>query len=386
MKSQEVKNFFLIWLLGFFTSYARSVFYPLIPLLVQELRLSFSQVGALTSVTHTMYALLQLPCGYLTDRVGFKRTMTGGAIISILGLALGSVSIDYSTILVAQALIGIGGAVSLTPAISAVAAMFTKTRRGFAEGLLLSHITASVAFSLLVGGLLAETFSWRSVYAIATILMVTTMLLFAMLVREPPTSRRSNMDLRMMSKILNSNSLLLITCITTEVIGFQAMLTYVPKYLVDAGGLTPGAAASLTALAYLTAMVSRPLIGRTSDFVGRKPMIIATMLTGSAFFYLLMLNPSDLLIETTLFICWGLTFNGMYPVAVALITDVSERELRGLMVGLVTSTSTFIGGLLQERIGFMIDVFGYQAFFTVLALVPAIGSFLCIPVKEAKKP
>lgn len=386
MKNLHVRSFLLIWLLGFFASFARATFYPLIPFLAFELGLSFSQMGWITSITYMIYAASQLPAGYLTDKIGFKKVMIGGAIIATLGLILGFTAKSYSTILVAQALIGIGSSASLTPATSAIAKMFTSRKRGFAEGLLLSYVNASIALSLLIGGWIAETFSWRFVYALSAALMVMVAIAFLVFSREIPALEAPSMNIKRIARIFNINSLLLMLCIAMEVIGFQALLTYVPRYLVDVGGLTSGLAVTLAAFAHLAAIFSRPLAGKASDIVGRKLVIIATLFSGSVFSYLLMLNPSSPIIEATLFACWGLSYTGMYPVAITLIADVTERDLRGTGIGLVTSVALFLGGLLQERLGYTIDTHGYNAFFALLALIPALGSLLCLPIKVAKRP
>ncbi|MHC1627318.1 MAG: MFS transporter [Candidatus Nezhaarchaeales archaeon] len=386
MKSSDAKSFSLIWLLGFFASFARATFYPLIPFLAFELGLSFSQMGWITSITYTVYAVSQLPAGYLTDKIGFKKVMIGGAVIATLGLILGFTAKNFLIVLIAQALIGIGSSASLTPATSAIAKMFTTGRRGFAEGLLLSYVNASIALSLLVGGWIAEVFSWRFVYALSAVLMAMVTALFLVLSRGIPALEAPSISIKRILRVFNLNSLLLMLCIAMEVIGFQALLTYVPRYLVDVGSLTSGLAVTLAAFAHLAAIFSRPLAGKASDIVGRKLVIIATLFSGGVFSYLLMFNPSNPIVEASLFACWGLTYTGMYPVAITLIADVTEKDLRGTGIGLVTSVALFLGGLLQERLGYAIDTLGYHAFFVLLALIPALGSLLCLPVKVTKKP
>ncbi len=385
MKGSSAKSFSLIWSLGFFASFARATFYPLIPFLALELSLTFSEMGWITSITYAIYAIAQLPAGYLTDKIGFKKVMIGGAIIATLGLILGFTAKSYTMILLAQALIGVGSSASLTPATSAIAKMFTYKRRGFAEGLLLSYVNASIALSLLVGGWIAEALSWRFVYAISAIMMALVTIAFIIFSREVPTLESPGISIRGIVKVVNMNTLLLTLCIAMEVIGFQALLTYVPKYLVDIGGLSSGLAVSLAAFAHLTAIASRPLAGKASDVVGRKCIIVASLSIGGLFSYLLMLNPSNPTIEALFFACWGLTYTGMYPVAITLIADVTEKDLRGTGIGFVTSLALFLGGLLQERLGFTIDVLGYPAFFILLALIPALGSLLCLPIKAIEK-
>lgn len=385
MKSFNAKSFSLIWLLGFFASFARATFYPLIPFLAFELSLSFSQMGWITSVTYVVYAISQLPAGYLTDKIGFKKVMVGGAVIAALGLILGFTAKNYLTVLIAQALIGIGSSASLTPATSAIARMFTMRSRGFAEGLLLSYVNASIALSLLIGGWIADVSSWRFAYALSAALMIIVTLFFSIFSRGIPTFEASGINVRSVLRIFNLNSLLLMLCIATEVMGFQALLTYVPKYLIDAGGLAPGLAVVLVAFAHLAAMFSRPLAGKASDIVGRKIVIIASLFSGGVFSYLLIFNPSNPIIGALLFTCWGLTYTGMYPVAITLIADVTEKDLGGTGIGLVTSVALLLGGLLQERLGYVIDTLGYHVFFILLALIPALGSLLCLPVKVAKE-
>jgi len=385
LRSELAKQFALIWLLGFFASLARATFYPLIPFLASEMGLSHSQMGIITSVTYMVYAASQLPAGYLTDKVGFKKVMAGGALIAAVGLTLGFTASSYLTILLAQALVGVGSSASLTPATSAIAKLFSSKRRGFAEGLLLSYVNASIAISMIVGGWMAQELSWRFVYVASAILMLMSAAVFIALSKGMPALASPEVNLRRIKEVLSLNSCLLVVCISMEVIGFQALLTYVPKYLADVGGLALGLAVTITALAHVSAVFSRPLAGRLSDVMGRKRVIVLSMFIGGVFSYTLLFNPSNPFVESALMVGWGLTYTAMYPVAITLIADVTKRELRGTSIGLVTSVALFLGGLLQERLGFAIDVAGYQLFFPLLAVIPALGSLLCLPVRLERK-
>src|SRR5690242_13716911 len=66
----------------------------LLPLIRDDLAISFSQAGALSAAATLSYALTQIPAGYLSDRYGPKRLFFAGLLgWSLLGIGL---ALSYS--------------------------------------------------------------------------------------------------------------------------------------------------------------------------------------------------------------------------------------------------------------------------------------------------
>jgi len=81
---------------------------PVIPLIREDLGLSFTQIGFITAVFYGFYAFTQLPAGYLGDRLGPRCIITLGGLISALSNLLFSRLADLHWLVSVYAINGVG--------------------------------------------------------------------------------------------------------------------------------------------------------------------------------------------------------------------------------------------------------------------------------------
>jgi predicted MFS family arabinose efflux permease len=125
--------------LGYFMSYLfRAVNAVVAPDLVRELGLSASQLGFLTAAYLLAFALFQLPLGILLDRYGPRRVQAALLLVAALGAALFAASDDFTTLVVARGLIGLGFAGGLMASFKAVVVWVPEARRALAGACVMS--------------------------------------------------------------------------------------------------------------------------------------------------------------------------------------------------------------------------------------------------------
>jgi MFS family permease len=104
-----------------------------LPLLRTDLDLTFSQAGALSAGSTFVYALMQIPAGYLSDRFGPRRVLVAGfGGTSVLMLALAS---TQTFELAVQAVFGFFRALASAPGLVLIAAWLPPNRHSTALGM-----------------------------------------------------------------------------------------------------------------------------------------------------------------------------------------------------------------------------------------------------------
>src|ERR1700694_1413936 len=126
----------LLWLSVFLNYIDRSNLSIAAPQLKGELGLSATQLGVLLSAFFWTYACLQIPAGWLVDRVAGKWVFVGG----VLGMGESVAYPSYSKI---------------------IASHFPVERRGFANSVVASGLCFGPSFGLLFGGTRTGRFGWR---------------------------------------------------------------------------------------------------------------------------------------------------------------------------------------------------------------------------------
>src|SRR3989454_816569 len=110
------------------------------------------------------YASLLLGCGRLADLWGHGRVLTWGLAGSTLAFLLCGLAPTFAWLLVARTLQGVGVALVFAAAPALVTLAVPAETRGRALGIF--HMSAAAGFALgpLLGGVLVDSFGWRSVY------------------------------------------------------------------------------------------------------------------------------------------------------------------------------------------------------------------------------
>jgi sugar phosphate permease len=176
----------LTWL--FFGMYyiTRFNFSAVIPLIRAELGISNARAGGLMAFFFVTYTAFQLPGGYLADRIGPRKILTLGALISITGNLIFSQGSSYMVLTVGQLVNGMGQAVGWSSAVKLIVSWFPRSKRGTAIGLFVTCVTAGSSLGIRLSGFLGDHFGWRSSFIIPAFLMAAVALIFWILIRNHP--------------------------------------------------------------------------------------------------------------------------------------------------------------------------------------------------------
>ncbi|TMG94737.1 MAG: MFS transporter, partial [Betaproteobacteria bacterium] len=132
-----------------------------LPLIREDLHMSFAQAGMLSAAATFTYALGQIPGGYLADRFGPKRIFFIGILGStLLSLNFGMIQ-SYPAALANQIVSGVFRALIFAPGLTLVASWFPADRKATAMGVyVIGGVSGNILLSL-VGPFLVNHYGWR---------------------------------------------------------------------------------------------------------------------------------------------------------------------------------------------------------------------------------
>src|SRR5262249_13513692 len=114
------------------------------------------------------------------DRIGRRRLLLTGAAAFALASVFAALSSSAEMLIVARALLGVGGATLAPSTLSLIRTMFTyPPQRTVAIGVWITSFSAGAAVGPLAGGLLLERFWWGSVFLPALPVMALLLLVWA---------------------------------------------------------------------------------------------------------------------------------------------------------------------------------------------------------------
>lgn len=120
---------FMPFALGYLLSYLLRVVNAVIaPVLINDLGLSASDLGLLTSANLFAFAAFQLPLGVLLDRYGPRKTEAVLLIVAAAGTAIFALAGSLALLMLGRAMIGLGTSACLMAAFTAYALWLPKDR------------------------------------------------------------------------------------------------------------------------------------------------------------------------------------------------------------------------------------------------------------------
>lgn len=264
----------------------------------RELGLSATEFGLLTAIPILSGALLRLPVGIWTDRLGGRAMMTA----LLLACALPVWLVGYATrfwqfLLVGLVLGAIGSAFAAgTPY---VARFFPASRRGFAMGVF-GASSSGAALNLFVAPWLVGRFGWRTVpqvYAIA--LLVTAALFWLLSAPDPGVGKGKAPGMAGQLRVLRDPRVWKYCQYYSLTFGgFTALSLWMPQYFIGEYGVAITAAALLAACFSLPAGALRALGGALADKFGAHATTWWVLWLSSVMLFLLSYPQTHLIVHT----------------------------------------------------------------------------------------
>lgn len=266
---------------------------PLLALLANEFHASAHDVGFIPMLTQIGYALgilLLVPMGDLVER---RRLIVLMLVLTAIALVLAALSPNLTWLVIASFAIGMTAIAAQI--IVPFAAQLTKLEeRGKAIGMVMSGLLIGILLARTVSGFVATAWGWRSMYWLASGLMVALAMVMAkVLPRSQPSLKMSYLNLMrsLIQLVLHQPRLQQASLIGAMTFGAFSAFWSTLAFLLEQPPYHYGSdVAGLFGLVGVVGAVAAPLVGKIAD--RRSPQVtvglgIATTALSFVLFWLL---------------------------------------------------------------------------------------------------
>lgn len=237
------------------------------PLIKDELGLSATQLGTLLSAFFYTYCLMQIPAGWLVDRLDVKRVFAAGFFLWSAATAVTGGLHGFLALLTIRIILGVGESVAFPACSKILAGHFPESRRGMANSVIIAGLALGPAVGLLIGGTAVERWGWRSFFltlGVAGLLWLIPWW-FLMPSRQSQTAEDAENDVGIVPMLRQRSAWG--ACLGQFSINYYLyfLVTWLPFYLVRGRGLSLKAMSWYGALLFLTFAGACGLSGKLSD-------------------------------------------------------------------------------------------------------------------------
>jgi len=368
-----------------------SVISPVLPLLAQELGVSYAGAGALVSA----FAVGRIPFdfigGAMVDRISPRLVATAGAAIVTISALLSVWAPDFHSLLWFRLIGGIGSALFIITAMAFLARTVAPQRMGQAMSFYQSMLLLGVSFGPSVGGFSASLFhSLRAPFwAMAILSFAVTLMCFRWIGEFPtaPASPRPTgapLSKHGVIKELFRDSTFRFVCILTFLIfGVRSgmMLNLLPLFAQEEAGLGETGIGIMQSLCSIANFAILWHAGRLLDRVGRRRVTLPCLwLTAGLVFFCPWATTIPRLAAVS--ILFGIVAGYLGPAPAAIIADITPKESAGAVMG-VYRMSGDVGLLLGPiSVGWVAGHLGFTMAFTSVSICSALVALVGLSARE----
>lgn len=362
----------------FLNDMIQSLILAIYPLLKNDFKLSFAQIGLITLTFQLTASVLQPFIGMYTDRHPQPRALSIGMGFTLIGLLLLSIAPNYGTVIVAAALVGSGSSI-FHPESSRVARLASGGQHGLAQSIF--QVGGNAGSS--VGPLLAAwiiipygriSVAWFSLAALIAILVLWRIGNWYLAQHARPAghaalhaARDRPSPVRM--KVVWSIAIL-VALVFSKYFYLASLSSYYTFYLISRFHLSIQSA-QLHLFGFLFAIALGTLVGGpVGDRIGRKRVIWVSILGVAPF--TLVLPYADAAWTSVLVFIIGLTIASAFSAILVFAQELLPGRV-GTVSGLFFGLAFGVGGIGAALLGKLADVRGIEFVYSVCSFLPLIG-------------
>ncbi|WP_086315011.1 hypothetical protein A5821_002545 [Enterococcus sp. 7F3_DIV0205] len=348
--------------------------------MAKEFNLDAGQTGMIMSFFFLGYSLMQIPGGWLADKIGAKKVlMLSLAIISIFSFAFGAVS-SLMLFMVIRFFAGLGHGGYPPSCSKSIADNFPQERRTFIQSLILS--TSGI------GGILAFTLgtnlinaNWRYGYLALGTLFAVALVLVAVFVPSQATSAKTSSAnkpaIKFSQVITNRNVLVLFVAMLLLNFLLYGNMSWLPSFLAQKFAIdikTIGYLLAVNAVFQTAAtMFAGALLSKL--FLGKERMFILSATVLAAVLVAAFVASNNLVLSMICLIAVSMVSVSAFTAIFTWPHKIMDPSIIGSSIGIINTGGTLGGFLAPMILGQLIKAAGGS--FTLAFGFMAAASLLC---------
>ncbi|MBS1746329.1 MAG: MFS transporter [Bacteroidetes bacterium] len=347
------------------------------PIVKNSFHLSFTQIGFITLAFQLSASLFQPLVGNFTDKKPQPFSLAAGMTFSLIGLVLLSKAPNYTLVLIAVSLIGIGSSV-FHPEASKLAYMAAGSRRGLAQSIFQVGGNAGSSIGPLLAALIIEPYGqknilWFSLLAFTAIIILTRLGFWYrnhLSLRKQSKKMIAEVRMHLSKAKIVSSVIILLVLIFSKYFYLASMSSYYTFYLIHKFHVSVQAS-QIYLFIFLVAVAAGTILGGPlGDRFGRKYVIWFSILGVAPF--TLLLPHVGLFFTCVLSIIIGIIIASAFPAILVYAQELLPGKI-GMVSGLFYGFAFGMGGLGSAVLGALADKTSIEYVYQLCAYLPLIG-------------
>ncbi len=366
-KTNPILILIALWLMVFSASSQVMIIAPILPQIGAALNIPEALQGTLITAYALSFCLLALIIGPISDRIGRRRILILGTGCMAVALYVHNFVFDYHSMLTVRAFAGAAGGLLSGASVAYVGDYYPYERRGWANGVLLTGMAAGQIVGIPLGTVLAEWGGFQQPFVLFAVIMLLAFGLTLAAVPQPIV-RRMPVPLtfgtagQCYRRLFREPGFAPIAgAFALASFGIAMYTVYLPTWITQKFNLDGYDIASVVFVGGLAIVITGPLAGKLSDRIGRKTIIIYSVI-----------GLSIVMAVTTYFInefwmAYPLFFITMMLVAArmgpfqALVSELVPDTQRGTLMSLSVAIGQLAMGIGASAAGYLFTDLGYAS-------------------------
>ncbi|CAM2155747.1 MFS transporter [Pararobbsia alpina] len=370
----------------------RFMIMPLFPVMMHDLHLDYQDLGHITGALSVAWGISAMLMGNLSDRIGRRKVIIPAIVLFSLLAGLSGLATGVGSLVLIRAVMGFAEGAYTPASIIATLDASKPSRHGRNVGI---QQMALPLFGLGLAPILVtqmlKVMPWHSIFAVVTLPGLVIALLMWRVLRNSTPSNASvhtpahDAARHMWTEVFRYHNIRLnvvgMLCWLTCLVVLSALF---PSYLVDYLHLDLSQMGFVLSAIGFGGMLGTVTMPTLSDRLGRKPVMILSVI-GAAIFMVLLArtgpNPTALfgyLMMTLLFIFSLITLT-VGPISAESVPAALMSTASGIVVGV---GEVFGGGIAPAIAGFVAKHFGIQYIMVLGFVALAVGMLVALSLKE----